>query len=473
MKTKNRIVFIFILVAVFLFYLKPPLDTDLGWHLRYGQQIAQNQAVFKDNQIGFFLSDYQWVHSNSLHQLLCFLAYQYFGLGSLAIIGSAILTLTVFLLIKNRPWWWQLLATGIFILTALPVTGLGYRSQLYTLLGVALVYAILEQWLKQKNWSLLLPPLFLLWANLHGGFVLGLGLVGLIACFQLINKQTKRGLGLLAILLVCFFSTLVNPFGWKIYPEAYRHSWYPLNQLIAEWLPPNPLGVFTILALIGLVVFLFLAQNSKKLLANKNKLFYLTSWGVFILWAFKARRNLPIFGISSIFLVWQLLPQKIAKYQIKNSFYLACFGLLSVVALSQLKNLNSLHQDWTTICQNSQWTLPCQAVDFLKPQTQICQKIFNTYEWGGYLVWHLPDRKVFVDGRMPAWPTQSGKSPYTIYLEILQTQPGFEASLDQFGADCLFIGTGTFLDLELKQNPNPKWREIFSDQVATIYQKQN
>jgi len=79
--------------------------------------------------------------------------------------------------------------------------------------------------------------------------------------------------------------------------------------------------------------------------------------------------------------------------------------------------------------------------------------IYNRYEWGGYLIWQLPDYKVFVDGRMPAWPTPSGKSPYTIYLETLQNQPGWQDTLKEYNVSWLLISPGTFMDLLIGDGP--------------------
>ncbi|PIU69144.1 hypothetical protein COS81_01205 [candidate division WWE3 bacterium CG06_land_8_20_14_3_00_42_16] len=105
-------------------------------------------------------------------------------------------------------------------------------------------------------------------------------------------------------------------------------------------------------------------------------------------------------------------------------------------------------------------------------KSQASGNIFNRYEWGGFLIWQLPQDKVFVDGRMPAWPTSSGKSPYTIFLEILQTQPGWNESLKEYGIDWILINPGTFMDLLLKDDP-PKygWEEKYRDEISVVYRR--
>lgn len=73
---------------------------------------------------------------------------------------------------------------------------------------------------------------------------------------------------------------------------------------------------------------------------------------------------------------------------------------------------------------------------------------------------------------MPAWPTEEGKSPYAIWLEIIQAQDGFEKRLDNFSTDCIFISKGTFLDLELrKEGQKYPWQIIYDDDFAVVWQK--
>ncbi len=83
---------------------------------------------------------------------------------------------------------------------------------------------------------------------------------------------------------------------------------------------------------------------------------------------------------------------------------------------------------------------------------------------------------MLTDGCRP--PEPYGKSPYTIYLELIQARPGWQAEMDSYEIDYLIIGNGTFLDLELAgkdnfsgENNNDKWREIYRDKQAAIFQE--
>lgn len=145
------------------------------------------------------------------------------------------------------------------------------------------------------------------------------------------------------------------------------------------------------------------------------------------------------------------------------------FGAGLLVNLPQAMETNG---SWQKYCHNRRLVYPCGAVDYLRSQNSGNKNLYNRYEWGGFLIWELPEYKIFVDGRMPAWKTPSGKSPYTVYLETLQTQPGWEETLAEYDIGWILISPGTFLDLKLAQEPEKYgWKEVFRDQSSVIYKK--
>ena len=71
---------------------------------------------------------------------------------------------------------------------------------------------------------------------------------------------------------------------------------------------------------------------------------------------------------------------------------------------------------------------------------------------------------------MPAWKDENGNSPYQVFLEIIQTQPGWNKKLIKWKTDYLLINNGTFLDLLLqKESVKYNWQEVYRDDTAVIY----
>lgn len=109
-------------------------------------------------------------------------------------------------------------------------------------------------------------------------------------------------------------------------------------------------------------------------------------------------------------------------YKLLNFLTVSVFVVAALVYLipniNQTIQVGQIDNDQRFYCDAGKVKYPCQAIKMLEGKTG---NIFNTYEWGGYLIWKLPKMKVFVDGRMPAWKDDFGRYPYAVFLAILQT----------------------------------------------------
>jgi len=476
MKKVNLLDWLFFL-GLFLVFLIPPTDPDLGWQLRCGQEIWQNHTLCSQNHFSVLLSDYSWPNHRWLYQSLLFPIYQIFNLWGLTFFNALLLTAAFFFFyhsIRNFNFE-KRVAIIMTTLFSASVFSLGIRNQLPGLLFLTLILWTYSKTKTNVKYLFLYPPIMLLWANFHGSFVLGLILiacfiaVGGINCF--VNHHQIRLFPLL-ILLLSTLITLVNPFGIRIYEEAWRHiGEVNLSKLIAEWVPP---GIETWLLVFGTSAALFFWLLFKNPRQQKLLAFLLFP---FTYLALSARRNLPYFFLVAFFLfltspaTQKLMHDFSARQNLRKYLSLALSLLLVVIGLTiSLPHSWRTNRSWQDFCLASPLNFPCSAVEYLKSQAS--GNIFNRYEWGGFLIWQLPQDKVFVDGRMPAWPTSSGKSPYTIFLEILQTQPGWNESLKEYGIDWILINPGTFMDLLLKDDP-PKygWEEKYRDEISVVYRR--
>jgi hypothetical protein len=453
------------LLAIFLLFLLPAMDPDLGWHLRCGQLILDKQGFCSQNLFSSLLPDYHWPNHHWLYQVVLFSIWKNFGLWGLSLFNALLATSTFMffnLAIENyqleKRW-----ATMIIFFLSWGVFSFGIRSQLLGIFYFCLTVAFLLR--KDVFSKKFLPIIFLFWANSHGSVI-----VGLIFFLLYSLKNLKKNL---FCFILSFLATLINPFGIKIYQEAWRHfAVVNLDKLIAEWIPPRPWKQIVILAIGSLLIFL-----SRK-----------TLWPLLISFSFlalRARRNLPLFLIIFFVLLFRnkVLRNWLQPWLKKKSLRkdLAFFTSLLILFYSlfvRLPKTIKTNSSWQNFCQDSNQTYPCEAINFLKNQpekglsSESEENIFNRYEWGGFLIWQLPEYKVFIDGRMPAWPTPSGKSPYTIYLETLQTQPGWQETLNRYDINWILISPGTFMDLKLKPNPeNFGWSEAYRDKKSVIYKR--
>jgi hypothetical protein len=390
------------------------------------------------------------------------------ALGALVMLGAGGLLFAAY----SGPPILKVLALLLLLIPPWNIYSLGYRSQIASLLFFAGEIFFLEKAERSSKMLWLLPPLFMFWANTHPGFFLGPMVLGLFLAAFWVRSFREEGLTVrrvapgLLLLFISLAATLVNPFGPRIYGEVWRHFLVPMNTLIAEWVGPDRSQVLLILGS-------FLAMGGLIFLRRGR-------WGwrfpVLALFAFLAvtgRRNLPLYYLALYAALFGSGIMPDIKRDAGEALETIAVPVLLVALLFALKIIPQavrFNTDEAVYCHEGLVSYPCQAIGYFREKQG---NIFNTYEWGGFLIWKLPAMKVFVDGRMPAWETASGKSPYAIFLEIIQARPGWNETLARYQTGYIFIAPGTFLDLELEDGRGRQygWEEKYRDAAAVIYEK--
>jgi hypothetical protein len=113
--------------------------------------------------------------------------------------------------------------------------------------------------------------------------------------------------------------------------------------------------------------------------------------------------------------------------------------------------------------------LPVQAVQFLRAQ-QPAGPLFNSYNWGGYLIWELPEYPVFVDGRTDLYDDQF----LTEYLSIVFAQEGWDEKLDRDGINLVLIEPQSMLGRMLEERAlnNGGWKQLYRDEMAAVFMRE-
>lgn len=385
-------------------------------------------------------------------------------------------TFLVFTSINKKTSTFLTMSGAVIALLSQHVLGLGIRSQITTFSFIIFLLYLLFNWGHKPKLLYLLPILFLIWVNMHGGFALGIFIYGLFLINKVIavflDKDNPADIKKLIIFFfISILITVINPFGISQYNWYFTHISYPLGSLIVEWVPS---GLTTQIAVFILgLIYLTLLFSVK----TRFKYFWVLMIISMAIAAIKANRNTPFFWITLFLVVSDVLQKDLEKIETgklwQNIFYVLVFiGVVTAFLINSQKVWGFINNK-NNFCKAGLTNYPCDAVEFISRHPLTGRNIYNTYEWGGYLEWKLPQYQYFVDGRMPVWPTPEGKSPYAVYLEIVQARPGYQKILDKYKTDSLLIGSGTFLDLELQKNTNTLWREIYRDEIAVVYGKSN
>jgi hypothetical protein len=230
-------------IASLVLTVQPFRDSDVWWHLAMGHYILAH-GIPAVEPFSFLHAANPWVGQQWLYEvgLARIVDLGGPGLASLlmgVVASSALLLAMLSIPVERRPagpW----MAAALLLSAVVSAQLLGVRGQVFSLLGVAVVLHVVMRWRAGSNRALLvLPPLFVVWANLHAGFVVGL--VVAAAALLLVRRAPRRSRLLLgASVLAGAVLTMVNPAGpglWTYVTETFTNP--TLTSVVTEWQSPD------------------------------------------------------------------------------------------------------------------------------------------------------------------------------------------------------------------------------------------
>lgn len=441
------ILFFLFIISYLLYNSFSYLDNDLGWHLKVGEEIWHNKSVPQYDNYDYILEGQKWVDHEWLINLVCYLIYNNFGYGLLTLFFALIgITLFIIITVFLRREFLSGHLGGDTILMLLLFLGalamsphFGVRMQEVTMLFFALLLIVIHYYNRSGDYRLLffLPPLFWFWACLHGGFLIGffilffwlavkiaerlLSRYKFFRIFSFDQPATDRQLFLfLAFTFLSLLATFFTPYGIKLYAflKDYSDTYY--QTAIQEWQPFYYLPIqywqiiyASIFSAAYFLYFLF-AYNGQR--DSEGKPIRLDPWRsllslLFLFLALKSKRHFPLFFIaSSLFLAefcryFFVIPEKSARFFrgsiIVRTYFIAAMLIMIGFTLYKSEFNNNPFDLQGPYCDG----YPCAALKNIKDDASLGDlKIFNNYDWGGFLIWAWPEKKLFIDGRLPQYP---------------------------------------------------------------------
>lgn len=509
-----------IFFASFAFFLMPSTDADLGWHLRYGEYAITHHHILKENTFSNQMTDYVWPNHSWGFDILAYVIFLHFGFLGLSLVAAGIVAVSLTIILepvqlKSAP------ALLIYFYFGSQLLATGFRSQLLSLLFTAVLWWLLfhmplnlhemlptsKQRIKDLAYYLIIVPgLFLVWANMHGQFVLGLATyagwillskpistkdtsnearVSVSSKSQTKNHELQVSQKMLAYLSLALSAlvTLFNPFGFSLISTAVSHLSSQAFPYIYEWMPWE-WGSLRLNLLIGLtsivfVALLYIRKSRTSSEVMEMRLSSLVLIGVYAILAFKSRRMISYYTLILLpTLSWlvHFYADKFSKmfwpklslgkyYALLNLLVLSLLMIGSATLLkARLPTL--LSQDWEQYCESA---VLCSEplIDYLSSH-QIEGKLLNSYRLGGWLLYRYPQMKVYIDGRMTLWEEKTGISPFIRYLSLVHTKPG---SYEVFKAEQFdYVLLHKPFNLHQVLMETLRWPVLYSDEKLTLFQ---
>src|SRR5579864_4870642 len=452
------------------------LDLDIWWHIKVGEWIVAHHGFPHVGILSRTAADRPWIAYSWGYELLLCRAYAWFGLVGVGVFGT-LLTMTVayavFWMVRRlsgKFWVACLLSTVacsafLFNLMPRPV----FLSM--TLFAVTLTLLLEAQRTERVQLLYWLPLLFLVWANCHIQFVYGIVVVGLFIGVHLLQQVAARyGLvgesvlpstlpatKLALVFAACLLASCIGPYSYHLYPVvfAYAGSKFPYT-FIREFQALNFRAIsHYVELLLALAAFFILGRQMRV------DLFKLALLTVASIVAFRTMRDswflcIAAAGCMADSLGGDEIERKPGETVLQKA------GLAGALAL--LLFLFARNSDFNTrgLDDAMSSVFPVNAVNFLRRNPQP-GPLYNTFDWGGFLTWYMPDQPVAIDGRTDLYGDE-------IDTRFFKTQNGDASYVDDpYLNEAQVVLLPKKIPLASVLLSDPRFSLIFQDSLAVVF----
>jgi hypothetical protein len=478
-------------------------QTEVWQHLARGRLIAETREVVSVDRFTFTVPGRPMRDNNWLSQVLYYKLFSAGGIELLQVVNALALaaaTAVAVGLCRRASGSSKLAAAGgVLLFLGMWQTFL-IRPQSFSLLLFVLLLGVLEASRRDRRWLVLPPLMMALWANLHGGFAIGLLLIGAFTAgtglewlATLTRKHRRiateaardpwddvratpddrRGfyavLSISACLGFSILATLLNPYGLDVYRYAADLSKLGLERGIEEWLPPGP-DLWVSRAFYASVLLLVAA-----ILASKRRLGYADACIIFCFLppALIAVRMVPWWLLATMPILVRLaggVRVRPARPAERPTFgAAAALGALAVVVVVSTPWLDRINPVMGTIRPATRAEASVGDVaGRLLANRGVDRRVFARFEWGNYLCWAGgAQNQVFMEGHVELYPDALWEE----YLTISAGGAGWSRALDRYGVDTLLLEDAYHRQLIRRVRESSAWVEIARSGNALAFER--
>lgn len=476
---------------------RPLFHTDLWGHLSYGRWIWQHGALpatepFLPLAQGVSIVDTSW-----LAQLLGFAVFSVAGPAGLQCAMAASVTGTLALIAyslyrRTQRASLACLGIGVCLWLATQQFCVGW-GEMPTLIRPQILGVLIYTWIfcravsgapVRRDWFFI-PLATCLWANLHGSFVMG--------PLLLVTLSVGRGLDLLIrtgswnavwrdsravnwflIAELSAVAALVNPYGVGLYSEVLT---FANNLNLADLLDWEPLtlrdGQGRAIATVAALLVILYRLSPRRV--SLGEFLLLAGLGAWALWA---NRMLVWFAIPAAYFTvihWNAVCRHHQRKTATEIVPPSRTGVWTVVAvgaawigfaLSPI-GVFAMHRKQLPLKNSVSSDTPIGAVEYLLKQKEPLRgQVFNSYEWGDYLLWAGPKNlQLFVNSHVHVVPREVWQS----YLSISRAGSNWDDQLDRYGVNYVVIDHRVLSGLLNQMKGDDRWWLGFQDGIATVF----
>jgi hypothetical protein len=361
-------------------------DPDLWGHVLFGLDILERGEVRAPIERYSFTADRPFVYHEWLGGTIMALAYRAAGpLGLQLLKGALAGSLFAVLWLRLR----RAVFLGRWGGLALAAAGMlpmlaSIRPQVWSALAIVIVTSVLMS--PSRRAPFVLPPIFALWANLHGGWIVGGGVFVIVTFWAFFEREPRRW-SLLVAGVGSLIATLATPYGvalWMFLAETVRFS----RSDIVEWLPIWRIGLAPTALWAATVAVVFVTHRRQRLPART--LVVLVALGCA---AALVVRVAPLFTLTAVTMLsdaWRGEEPRLAPHATRT--------LLDGIAVAVgVVTLLANYGNATCVAFGGRLAPDTVVAEALRGSSG---RLASFFDWGEYAMWHFgPRLQVSIDGR--------------------------------------------------------------------------
>ncbi len=444
-----------------------PLDADLWIHLNTGSYFSIYGRLPVPDPFTFGAGGLSWVPHEWLAEWVIYQSIATVGVATAQASFAMLYVATWFtvsrtLAVCGVGKWGQAAAITLGAVVAGSFSGI--RPMQFGLFFLALTISVLmRHWRFGSRAVWALPAVFVVWANMHGSFPIGIGVVlALIAesiwkRLRLPSPYNDSRVSLRAIvpsLVLSGSAIAINPSGPSLWLHPFWQLFTPAREFNSDWNPPELFSQ----SWWGLVILV--AGTAVAVAWGRFRITPVFSATIVVLLALSigARKTMAFSSVA----IASLLEGPLAEIGRPNWSVPAALertvpmlALVISIALGAWLGPKSL--DGPSVVP-----MPHGARDYLEITAP--GRIWNTYHWGGFLTWNLwPESQVFIDGRYDLFVGE----PLSDYLDIVSLGPHWRERLAARAPNAVVVQSDSALARSLESEP--AWTVGYRGAVAAVF----
>ena len=452
--TEDALVPLLLFIVLAAFAWITPAQNDTWWHLRSGREMWETGSLltterFSYTAFGADFRNYWWVSQLAFYAL--------FSIGGpllLTIVAGSCAFAAVFgsWRLMQGSWETRLILLCFLIVATAPEWSV--RPQV-----ISLVLLVLTAHLIARDRTQWLPLLCIVWANTHPQVVFGVLLAGVAVLDSIIWSRHRFTRDTL-IALACAAGLMVSPDGWRYWTETLSTVSASKGVQLQEYRAPLDAGSVPFWVALGVLAFLTFRQRASIAQWRRTDRIFVLAASLLALASLGAARNIAFFAVIAAPAISRLsAPASVPQHRRLRH---AGAGAYAMLALAAVIAIIAVRMRWEDHGVKLGWRPLSNGV--LEAVSHCPDPMFNQLEDGGYLMWALPSRRVFVDSRMNAYPLELLKQSrqadlYGEYREVFR----------EFGIRCAVVFSDSPLQQQLARDH--AMTPIYSDRERTVFQR--